>query len=183
MACLAGGRAVRVLLRAVECAVSHCLLQLEARGGYDHAHSMRGAGSAVQEIQDSTQQSKPGAELLSPPPAALRAFETLTAPVKQLAELLLVRPGPWSRAFENLIVALIVVSIASIGVAAIPELPEWALVALRIEEIGVVAFFSFEYLLRIVAARKKLRRCVTPRGRLGSRREFCTRTARLLCIL
>jgi len=110
----------------------------------------------VQEIQDSTQQSQPGAELLSPPPAALRAFVTLTAPVKQLAELLLVRPGPWSRAFENLIVALIVVSIASIGVAAIPGLPEWALVALRIEEIGVVAFFSFEYLLRIVAARKKL---------------------------
>ena len=111
----------------------------------------------MQQIQDSTQQSEPSTELLStPPPAPLRALEGLTAPVRQLAALLLLRPGPWSRGFENLIVALIVVSVASIGLGAIPELPEWALGALHIEEIVVVAFFSFEYLLRIVAARRKL---------------------------
>jgi sigma-B regulation protein RsbU (phosphoserine phosphatase) len=110
----------------------------------------------VQEIQESTQHSEPGAELLSAPPAALRALEGLTAPVRQLAALLLLRPGRWSRGFENLIAALIVVSVASIGIGAIPDLPEWALVALHIEEIVVVVFFSFEYLLRIVAAKKKL---------------------------
>ena len=110
----------------------------------------------MQEIQDSIQDSEPRTELLTAPPAALRALDALTAPVRNLAALLLLRPGRWSRAFENLIAALIVVSVASIGIGAIPELPEWALVALHIEEIVVVVFFSFEYLLRIVAAKRKL---------------------------
>jgi phosphoserine phosphatase RsbU/P len=110
----------------------------------------------VQEIRDSTQQSEPGAELLSTPPAALRAFEGLTAPVKQLAALLLLRPGPWARAFDNLTLTLILLSVASIGVETLPGLPAWAGRALHIGEIVVVAVFSVEYLLRIVAARAKL---------------------------
>jgi len=70
--------------------------------------------------------------------------------------LLLLRPGPYARAFENLILALIVLSVASIGVEVIPGLPDWARRALGIEELVVVAVFSLEYLLRIVAAREKV---------------------------
>jgi sigma-B regulation protein RsbU (phosphoserine phosphatase) len=82
--------------------------------------------------------------------------DNATAPVRRLAEVLLLRPGPYARAFENLILALIVLSVASIGVEAIADLPKWAVRALRTEEIIVVAVFSFEYLLRIVAAKQKL---------------------------
>ena len=87
---------------------------------------------------------------------ARRAAQALTAPVRGLAELLLLRRGGYARAFENLILALIVLSVASIGVEAMPGLPDWAIRALRAEEIVVVAVFSLEYLLRIVAARTKL---------------------------
>jgi len=88
--------------------------------------------------------------------AARRATQAVTASVRALAELLLLRPGPYARAFENLILALIVLSVASIGVEVIPGLPDWARRALRIEELVVVAVFSLEYLLRIVAAREKV---------------------------
>jgi len=88
--------------------------------------------------------------------AARRATQAATAPVRGLAELLVLRPGAYARAFENLILALIVLSVASIGVEAIPRLPAWATRALRVEEMAVVAVFSLEYLLRIVAARGKL---------------------------
>jgi sigma-B regulation protein RsbU (phosphoserine phosphatase) len=64
--------------------------------------------------------------------------------------------GRYARAFENLILGLIVFSVASIGLEAIPGLPDWAIRALAIAEIVVVTVFSFEYLLRIVAAPKKL---------------------------
>jgi len=90
------------------------------------------------------------------PAPVSKAAQAATTPVHALADVLLVRPGPYSRAFENLILGLIVLSVASIGVDAIPGLPSWAMRALRIEEIIVVAVFSFEYLLRIVAARAKL---------------------------
>jgi len=88
--------------------------------------------------------------------AARRATHAATASVRGLAELLLLRPGPYARAFENLILTLIVLSVASIGVEVIPGLPDWAGRALRIEELVVVAVFSLEYLLRIVAAREKV---------------------------
>jgi len=88
--------------------------------------------------------------------AARRATHAAAAAVRGLAELLLLRPGPYARAFENLILTLIVLSVASIGVEVIPGLPDWAGRALRIEELVVVAVFSLEYLLRIVAAREKV---------------------------
>jgi phosphoserine phosphatase RsbU/P len=88
--------------------------------------------------------------------AAPHAAPPATGSLRALAQLLIVRRGPYAEVFENLIVALIILSIASIGVAAIPGLPVWAERALRIEEIVVVAVFSFEYLLRIVAAPRKL---------------------------
>jgi serine phosphatase RsbU (regulator of sigma subunit) len=86
---------------------------------------------------------------------ALRATRAVTGLAREAADRLL-RTGPYARLFENLILALIVLSVASIGVEAIPGLPGWAAYALRIEEIVVVGVFSLEYLLRIVAAPKKL---------------------------
>ena len=80
----------------------------------------------------------------------------VSAPVHALADLLLVSRGPYARAFENLILGLIFFSVASIGLESIPDLPAWAVQALRVTEIMVVAIFSFEYLLRIVAAPDKL---------------------------
>jgi len=116
-------------------------------------------GATVQESRGSVQdraQRDPESRLPISMAAARRATQAATAPVRGLAELLVLRPGPYARAFENLILALIVLSVASIGVEAIPRLPAWATRALRAEEIAVVAVFSLEYLLRIVAARGKL---------------------------
>ena len=85
-----------------------------------------------------------------------RAAAAITAPVHALADLLLVRRGPYARAFDNLILGLIIFSVASIGLESIPGLPDWAAQALHTAEIVVVAVFTFEYLLRIVAAPNKL---------------------------
>jgi len=60
------------------------------------------------------------------------------------------------RRFDELILGLIVLSIVSIGIESIPDLPAWLRQALRIEEIVVVAAFSLEYLLRLVTAPNKL---------------------------
>jgi sigma-B regulation protein RsbU (phosphoserine phosphatase) len=87
--------------------------------------------------------------------SALEPVRPTSGPVQRLADLLLVRSGPYARAFENLILGLIVLSVASIGIEAIPALPGWATRALRVEEVIVVIVFSFEYLLRVVAAREK----------------------------
>jgi len=68
----------------------------------------------------------------------------------------LLRPDRrFGRAFENLILALIVLSVASVILEATPGLPAWARRAFHIEEIVVVAVFSFEYLLRLVAAENR----------------------------
>jgi sigma-B regulation protein RsbU (phosphoserine phosphatase) len=47
--------------------------------------------------------------------------------------------------------------VASVGLEAIPGLPDWATRALRFGEIVIVAVFSLEYLLRVAAAREKLK--------------------------
>ena len=86
-----------------------------------------------------------------------RAVRPVTVPVRELADLLLQRDGKYARAFENVILALIVFSIVSFVVEASPHLPAWATRALWIAEAVVVAIFTFEYLLRIVAAEKKLK--------------------------
>jgi sigma-B regulation protein RsbU (phosphoserine phosphatase) len=75
---------------------------------------------------------------------------------RALAESLLARDGAYARVFDNLILALIVLSVVSVGVESIAGLPAWARQALRVEEIVVVAFFSFEYVLRLAAAENKL---------------------------
>jgi hypothetical protein len=77
--------------------------------------------------------------------------------IRGFAELLLERNGRYARAFENLILALIVLSVASVGLEAVPGLPAWSMQALHVGEIVVVGIFSLEYLLRIVVAPQKLR--------------------------
>jgi serine phosphatase RsbU (regulator of sigma subunit) len=70
---------------------------------------------------------------------------------------LLLRPDTRvGRLFESLILALIVLSVMSMILEATPGLPAWARRAFRIEEITIVAVFSFEYLLRLAAAQRKL---------------------------
>ena len=87
----------------------------------------------------------------------LRALRSADAVVRQRAQQLLRPDRPFGRAFENLILALIVVSVASVILEATPGLPAWARRAFYIEEIIVVSVFSFEYLLRLVAAEHKIR--------------------------
>lgn len=84
----------------------------------------------------------------------LRSAQTA---LHRLAMLLVHGDGRYARAFESLILALIVVSVASVGLEATSGLPPWAVTALRLVEIVVVAVFSIEYLLRIVAAQNKIR--------------------------
>ena len=85
-----------------------------------------------------------------------RAVQSVNAPVRQLAQLLLERDGPYAHAFENLILALIVVSLVSVGLETLSGLPAWVTPMLKVGEIVVVAVFSFEYLLRVVAAPRKV---------------------------
>lgn len=82
-----------------------------------------------------------------------RLLAGLGTRVRAFAQMLLENRGAYARAFENLILALIVLSVASIGLESIPGLPGWAVQALRASEIVIVTVFTFEYLLRIVAAR------------------------------
>ena len=95
------------------------------------------------------------------PPSTSAMAESRTArgggmSLTALAHALLSSDGRYGRPFENLILGLIVFSVASVGVETIPGLPEWALSALHVGELVVVAVFSFEYVLRIIAAEKKL---------------------------
>jgi serine phosphatase RsbU (regulator of sigma subunit) len=84
------------------------------------------------------------------------ASQSMKARAQALARLLLLRDGAYARAFDNLILALIVISVVSVGLESISALPVWARQALRVEEIAVVTMFSFEYVLRLATAEKKL---------------------------
>jgi serine phosphatase RsbU (regulator of sigma subunit) len=75
--------------------------------------------------------------------------------LQKRAQLLLRPDRRFGRAFENVILALIVLSVASVILEATPGLPVWARRAFHIEEIVVVSVFSFEYLLRLVAAENR----------------------------
>jgi sigma-B regulation protein RsbU (phosphoserine phosphatase) len=85
---------------------------------------------------------------------ALRAVQTARAALRERAEALLRTDRPFGRAFENLIMALIVLSVASVIVEATPGLPAWTKPVFHVEELIVVVVFSLEYLLRVVAARR-----------------------------
>jgi serine phosphatase RsbU (regulator of sigma subunit) len=85
-----------------------------------------------------------------------RAVNSVGAPIRQLAHLLLERDGPYAHAFENLILALIVLSLVSVGLESLSGLPAWVAPLLKVGEVGVVGIFTFEYVLRLVAAPRKL---------------------------
>jgi sigma-B regulation protein RsbU (phosphoserine phosphatase) len=77
------------------------------------------------------------------------ASETLRARAAALID----QHTRFGRAFDNLILALIVLSVASVVLEATPGLPAWTRPVFRVEEIIVVAVFSLEYLLRLAATR------------------------------
>ena len=91
------------------------------------------------------------ADIASP---LLRTLQIARAALRARAEALLRPDRRFGRAFENLILALIVLSVASVLVEATPGLPVWTRPVFHIEEIIVVSVFSFEYLLRVAAARR-----------------------------
>jgi phosphoserine phosphatase RsbU/P len=88
-------------------------------------------------------------------PARPAPLRTAGAALRRRSALLLRPDRPIGRAFENLILTLIVLSVASVILEATPGLPLWAKHAFHVEEIIVVSVFSFEYLLRLVAAENK----------------------------
>jgi serine phosphatase RsbU (regulator of sigma subunit) len=89
-------------------------------------------------------------------PQQSQSVTRATRGLHALANAFIGRGGRFAKPFENLIVGLIIFSIASIGIEAIPNLPPWVVAVLHVAEIVVVVVFSFEYLLRIVAAPDKL---------------------------
>jgi hypothetical protein len=84
------------------------------------------------------------------------AEKSVGARMRAAAGSLLSRDGAYTRGFDNLILALIVISVISVGLESIPGLPAWAAQALWIEEVIIVSVFSFEYLLRLATAERKL---------------------------
>jgi len=84
--------------------------------------------------------------------------DTLTrTPLRVLATTLLTGDSRYARFVENIIFALIVFSVVSVGLESMSGLPAWAVAALRFAEIATVLIFTLEYLLRIIAAEHKLR--------------------------
>src|SRR5271163_4593056 len=83
-------------------------------------------------------------------------IRSLRARTQALARALFERDGAYARVFDNLMLALIVISVVSVGLESIPQLPPWARQTLWVEEVVVVAVFSFEYLLRLATAERKL---------------------------
>lgn len=77
---------------------------------------------------------------------------SIRAALRTRAQALLRPDRPFGHAFENLILALIVLSVASVIVESTPGLPAWTKPFFHIEELIVVAVFSLEYLLRLTAA-------------------------------
>jgi len=111
------------------------------------------------------QHSGSSSEVETATPPGTRPAQAASAPAagaaaagswRSLAEALVARHGRYAETFENLIVALIVLSVASIGIEALPRLPEWAQRGLRAAEVVIVAVFSVEYLLRLLVAPRKL---------------------------
>ncbi len=64
---------------------------------------------------------------------------------------------PAGRTFDLTIQGLILLSLASFAVETLPDLPITARRALRLLEVGTVAIFTIEYLLRLLVADQKFR--------------------------
>jgi serine phosphatase RsbU (regulator of sigma subunit) len=116
------------------------------------------AAAAAPEVRTATREdaAQRGLQVRAPMSraSALRTAHTARAAVRARAQRLLRPDRPFGRAFENLILTLIILSVASVILEQTHGLPEWAKRAFHIEEIVVVCVFSFEYLLRLVAAER-----------------------------
>lgn len=55
-----------------------------------------------------------------------------------------------------IIQGFILLSVVSIAIETVPGLPDWVILAFRIEEIVIVTFFVVEYVLRIYSAERRL---------------------------
>jgi serine phosphatase RsbU (regulator of sigma subunit) len=113
------------------------------------------AGSAADADVGVSGSAAQAASAASPPMHAIpmpRGARSAATALHERAQRLLRPDRPFGRAFDNLILALIVLSVASVILEAAPGLPAWAKRAFHIEEIIVVSVFSFEYLLRLMAA-------------------------------
>ena len=115
---------------------------------------MRAAATVVAGLTTQTDARIAISDNLTLQPAARPARTALRA-LRQRSALLLQPDTRVGRTFDNLILALIVLSVMSVVVEASAALPIWARQALHLEEIIVVAVFSFEYLLRLLAAQRK----------------------------
>jgi sigma-B regulation protein RsbU (phosphoserine phosphatase) len=113
------------------------------------------AASAKDANEGLSQLAVPAARRPTTPVPVLRAPRSADAAIRERAQQLLRPDQRIGRAFDNIILALIVLSVASVILEATPGLPLWARRAFRIEEIVVVSVFSLEYLLRLVAAEDK----------------------------
>lgn len=58
----------------------------------------------------------------------------------------------FGRKFDLIICVLIVISVIALTIESMPGLPPWLYTALRIEEAFVVVVFTFEYIVRLLAA-------------------------------
>jgi serine phosphatase RsbU (regulator of sigma subunit) len=76
--------------------------------------------------------------------------------LRSLAERLVIGDDAPARAFDNLIIFLIILCVASIALETVGGLPAWVTSALRVTEIITLGVFSLEYLLRVIAARNRL---------------------------
>jgi len=84
--------------------------------------------------------------------------------IRALAASLVDPGGRYAGPFETFILALVALSVASIVLEAIPNLPGWAVRTLWLGEVFVVAVFSLEYLLRLSVARQKIKFIVSFQG-------------------
>jgi len=75
----------------------------------------------------------------------------------QLRRVVEGRDTPAGRIFDFIVQLLILVSLVSFSIETLPNLSEQAKQKLRIIEVGTVAIFTIEYLLRLIVAKKKLR--------------------------
>jgi len=80
----------------------------------------------------------------------------VAANVQVLKQIVEQNEGKWGRVFDLVVQALIVVSLISFSIETLPNLSPRATEWLRVVEVVTVAFFTIEYVLRIVVADRKL---------------------------
>jgi serine phosphatase RsbU (regulator of sigma subunit) len=89
-------------------------------------------------------------------PSELRRGAVPTNPMRAFAKNIVEGEGPVARAFDNLIVVLIIGCIVSVGLEATGGLPYWLTASLQVIEIITVVIFSIEFILRLLSATNRV---------------------------